>query len=72
MFLGCRKDIVFNCYELGMRRRQVDLRFLLGCADIARDVQVVVIGNDFLHRQLTTKGVPAAQSCQKQSGLGGA
>ena len=43
-------DLPLDPYQLGMRRRQVDLRLRLRRADVARDVQVEIVGRDRLHR----------------------
>ena len=50
MFSRCLLDFILDFYQLGMSRRQVDLRLPLGGADVAGDVQVVAFLGDSLHR----------------------
>src|SRR5262249_26047317 len=49
--MPCRrlKEFALNSDEFGMSCRQIDLCLRLRRADIAGDVQIVVVLNDFLH-----------------------
>ena len=43
-------DVLFDCHQLGVYCAQVDFLFCLGRADITRDVEVVIVVDDLLHR----------------------
>ena len=56
MFRRGLPDLLLDFDQLSMRGRQIDFDFWLGGADIARDIQIEVVGLDLIH--LHSSGVP--------------